>query len=63
MGSEFELSQKDVELYAGQWIAILNSKVIANSRDVEKVYKNASKITNESVLFEYVYTNHETIIC
>ena len=63
MGSEFELSQKDVELYAGQWIAILNSKVIANGMDVEKVYKNASKITNESVLFEYGYTNHETIIC
>ena len=33
----------DTSHYTGQWIAIVNQKVVASGEDAEKVYKRAKK--------------------
>ena len=58
----FEPRPQEIKQYVGKWIAVLNSKIIANGKDIEKVYACALEITNESVLFMYVHENHETLI-
>jgi len=38
--SNFEaLSEEDASKYAGEWIAILNNKVIAHNRSFKELYK------------------------
>ena len=53
--SESTLNLQDAERYAGKWIAVLDSNVIADGKNIEKVYMDALKISNGRIpLFEYV---------
>ena len=45
--SQFLVSMRNKEQYSGQWIAILDSEVIAQGRDVAEVYAEATKITKD----------------
>ena len=42
--SQFLTTMNNKEQYSGQWIAILNSEVIAHGIDIGKVYSEAMKI-------------------
>ncbi len=62
--SEFVLSLTDREHYAGKWIAVLDSKIIAKGENVEKVYKDALEASKgRTPLFEQVpLKQEETLI-
>jgi len=52
---DYVMSLEDVEKYAGKWIAILDSKVIAEGENIEEVYQKALKISGgRTPLFEQV---------
>jgi hypothetical protein len=45
MISNFEsLSEEDSTKYAGEWIAIINNKIVAHGRDVKEVVKKAKML-------------------
>jgi len=41
--AQFLASMEDIEPYRGKWIAILDSKIIAQGEDLKEVYKEAIK--------------------
>ena len=45
--SQFLVAMKNKRRYSGQWIAILDSKVIAQGKDIAKVYAEATKIAKD----------------
>ena len=45
--SQFLVEMNDKEQYRGQWIAILDSKVIAQGKSIGKVYAEATKISKD----------------
>lgn len=52
--SQFLMSLEK-EQYRGKWIAILDSKVIAEGKDLPEVYKKAMKeAKGRTPLFEYI---------
>ena len=58
--SEFVLKLKDREQYAGKWIAVLGSKIIAGGEDIEQVYKNALVVSKgKTPLFEQIPLKQE----
>ena len=58
--SEFVLNLKDREKYAGKWIAILDSKIIAEGEDIEKTYNDALAISGgKTPWFEQVSLEQE----
>ena len=61
--SESTLNLQDAERYAGKWIAVLDSNVIADGKNIENVYSDALKISVEHTpLFEYIPLKNETLI-
>ena len=58
---KFVLNPKNTEEYAGKWIAVLGTKVIASGKDIEKVYKEAQEIPSGELppLFEYIPLKEE----
>ena len=58
--SEFALNLQNIEQYAGKWIAILDSKVIAEGENIEEVYKDALEISKgRTPLFEQIPLKQE----
>ncbi len=58
--SEFVLNLKNREQYAGKWIAILDSKIIAEGEDVEQTYNDALAVCKgRTPLFEQVPLKQE----
>ena len=52
--SQFLMSLEK-EQYRGKWIAILDSKIIAEGKDLPEVYKDAMKeAKGRTPLFEYI---------
>ena len=45
--SQFLVTMNNKEQYSGQWVAILDSKIIAQGKDVSKVYAEATKIAKD----------------
>lgn len=45
--SQFLVAMKNREQYSGQWIAILDSAVIAQGKDVGEVYAKALRIAKD----------------
>lgn len=43
--SQFLIEMSDKEQYRGQWVAILDSEVIAHGKSIGKVYAEATKIS------------------
>ncbi len=57
--SQFLMSL-DRDKYRGKWIAILDSKVIAEGKDITEAYNNAMKETKDRTpLFEYIPETEE----
>jgi hypothetical protein len=55
METQFLMSLRDREQYRGKWIAILDSKIIAEGKDLAVVYKEAmEKGKGRTPLFEHV---------
>ena len=60
--SEFVQNMKNPEEYAGKWIAVLGTKVIASGEDLQKVYDEALEISNgKSPFFEYIPLKQEEV--
>lgn len=45
--SRFLIAMKNKEQYSGQWIAILDSAVIARGEDIREVYAKAMEIAKD----------------
>jgi Family of unknown function (DUF5678) len=63
--SHFLMSMHDKSSYRGKWIAILDSKVIAEGKDLNEVYTKAIKVSKvRTPLFKQVPENdkEETLI-
>ncbi|MDE1763195.1 MAG: succinyl-CoA synthetase subunit alpha [Thaumarchaeota archaeon] len=41
--SQFLMSIKDKQEYRGKWIAILDNKIIAEGKELQQVYKEATE--------------------
>lgn len=58
--SEFVLNLKNKKRYAGKWIAVLDSKIIAEGEDIEQVYKDALAVSEGTTpLFEQIPLKQE----
>ena len=58
--SEFLMKLENKEKYLGKWIAILDSKIIAEGEDLSAVYKQAMKEgKGRTPLFNYVSKKQE----
>lgn len=58
--SEFVLNLKNREQYAGKWIAVLDSKIIAEGEGIEQVYKDALVVSKGTTpLFEQIPLKQE----
>ena len=49
--SQFAESVKDIGKYKGQWIAILDNKIIANGESIVELHKKISSQTVRTPLF------------
>ena len=57
---EYVLSLEDIGKYAGKWIAILDSKIIAEGESIEVVYQKALEVSSgRTPLFEQVHLKQE----
>ncbi|MGB9003238.1 MAG: DUF5678 domain-containing protein [Nitrosotalea sp.] len=53
--SHFLMSMQNKEAYRGKWIAILDNKVIAEGKDLETVYKEATENSKiRTPLFKHI---------
>jgi len=53
--AQFLASIEDIEPYRGKWIAILDSKIIAQGEDLKEVYKEAiAKSKDRTPLFNRI---------
>lgn len=42
--SNFEsLSEEDISKYAGEWIAVINNKIVSHGESLKEVYESAKK--------------------
>lgn len=58
--SEFLMSLENKEKYLGKWIAILDSKIIADDKELTTVYKEAMEnAKGRTPLFEYISEKQE----
>ena len=61
--SQFLAAMGNGERYSGQWIAILDSEVIAHGKDIAKVYAEATKIAKgKTPLFVEIPDKEQTLI-
>ena len=57
---DYVLSLENIGKYAGKWIAILGSKVIAEGESIEEVYQKALEVSDgQTPLFEQVPLKQE----
>ncbi len=53
--SQFLMSLETLDQYRGKWVAILDSKVLAEGKNLEEVYKKAmTEAKSRTPLFEYI---------
>lgn len=53
--SQFLMSLETLDQYRGKWVAILDSKVLAEGKNLEEVYKKAMiEAKGRTPLFEYI---------
>lgn len=58
--SQYLLSLENKEQYRGKWVAILDSKIIAEGKDLPEVYRKALEISkNRTPLFEHIPEKEE----
>ncbi|MEX0655976.1 MAG: DUF5678 domain-containing protein [Nitrosopumilaceae archaeon] len=58
--SQYLLSLENKEQYRGKWIAIIDSKIIAEGKELSEVYKKALEIAKgRTPLFEHIPEKEE----
>lgn len=52
--SQFAESEKDISKFKGQWVAILDDKIIANGKSIVELHKKISGQTTRTPLFLHI---------
>lgn len=52
--SQFAESEKDISKFKGQWVAILDDKIIANGKSIVELHKKISDQTTRTPLFLHI---------
>ena len=49
------LSQKEIERYSGEWVAVASQEIVAHGKDPRRVHEEGYKAGKGIPLMEYIY--------
>ena len=55
------MTPEEAQKYMGQWIAVVNGKVVAHGKDPGQVFQEGRKAGKRGPLMEYIYAKPEEV--